>query len=168
MPGLKASALSRYLGEFITWKDLRDAGIFVLVCAAAALLVNGVRPDGIPLIPKHRYEIFVPCPEPVGKAQVMTPQEFRRAKGQILVIDARSRPEYENWHHPEALNIPFSYLYPVEQEALKKIAAAGARQVIVYGDGGDPDPGEELARELSGGGIKNVFFVEGGAPALKE
>jgi hypothetical protein len=39
--------------------------------------------------------------------------------------------------------------------------------VVVYGDGGAPDTGELLAREISGHGIKHVFFVEGGAPELR-
>ena len=38
--------------------------------------------------------------------------------------------------------------------------------MVVYGDGGDPDSGEQWAALLSGAGIKNVVFVKGGAPAL--
>ncbi len=38
--------------------------------------------------------------------------------------------------------------------------------MVVYGDGGDPDSGEQLARELAGKGIRNVGFVRGGAPAI--
>jgi hypothetical protein len=37
---------------------------------------------------------------------------------------------------------------------------------MVFGDGQDPDSGEQLARELAGRGIRNVRFVQGGAPAL--
>jgi hypothetical protein len=47
------------------------------------------------------------------------------------------------------------------------IAASGASQVVVFGDGKDPDSGEQLARELAGRGIRNVRFVQGGAPALE-
>jgi hypothetical protein len=39
--------------------------------------------------------------------------------------------------------------------------------VVVFGDGGDPDSGEQLARELAGAGIRNVVFVAGGAPRLQ-
>jgi hypothetical protein len=38
--------------------------------------------------------------------------------------------------------------------------------VIVYGDGGRPDSGEYLGKEISGRGIKNVYFIRGGAPAV--
>ena len=52
------------------------------------------------------------------------------------------------------------------QALVETIAASGATRVVVYGDGGAPDSGEYLGREISGRGIKNVFFVTGGAPAL--
>jgi hypothetical protein len=51
-------------------------------------------------------------------------------------------------------------------ELARSIAASGASRVVVYGDGGRPDSGEHLGREISGRGIKNVFFVRGGAAAV--
>jgi hypothetical protein len=39
---------------------------------------------------------------------------------------------------------------------------------VVFGDGGNPDSGEQLAREIAGKGIRNVRFVEGGAPLLEK
>ncbi len=54
------------------------------------------------------------------------------------------------------------------QELAELIASSRATRVVVYGDGGRPDSGEHLGKEISGRGIKNVGFVEGGAPALLE
>ncbi|MFH1437767.1 MAG: hypothetical protein ABIJ56_18815, partial [Pseudomonadota bacterium] len=51
---------------------------------------------------------------------------------------------------------------------LKEIASSGASMVVVYGDGDDPDSGKELGRELAGQGIRNVHYVEGGAPAIRD
>jgi 3-mercaptopyruvate sulfurtransferase SseA len=45
------------------------------------------------------------------------------------------------------------------------ITRSNAKRVIVYGDGDNPDSGREWARLLSGGGIRNVNFIDGGAPA---
>jgi len=39
--------------------------------------------------------------------------------------------------------------------------------VLICGDGDDPDSGELLAQEIAASGIKNVFFVSGGAKALR-
>ena len=70
------------------------------------------------------------------------------------------------------MNVPFDYLDPTPKDVLKnlarKIAVSGARRVIVYGDGDIPDTGEQLGREIAGYGIRNVFFLRGGAPVLKE
>ena len=56
----------------------------------------------------------------------------------------------------------------VIEELARKIARSEAQRVFVYGDGDNPDTGEQLAREISGKGIRNVFFIEGGARTLQE
>ena len=146
---------------------LRDSAIVVAVCAVVGILVNAARPEGIPLIQKSEYEIFVPCPEPVGSVNQIILPEFYRTGEDTFIIDARSRIDYEEWHYPGAANIPFNYLYPVEENTLGEIVSSGAKKVIVYGDGGDPDSGEELARELAGRGIRNVYYLEGGDRLIK-
>jgi hypothetical protein len=63
--------------------------------------------------------------------------------------------------------VPFDYLTPTCAAEVRGIAASGASQVVVFGDGKDPDSGEQLARELAGLGIRNLRFVQGGAAALQ-
>jgi hypothetical protein len=91
---------------------------------------------------------------------------------EVFIVDARSEAAFEAWRFGNAENLTYDYLDPVpdgEIETLTRaIARSGKKQVIVYGDGDVPDTGEQLGKELSGNGIKNVFFVEGGAPALKK
>lgn len=148
---------------------IRDGVIISAVCAAAAISVNAVRPNGIPIIENKEYEIFIPCPEPIGKVEKISPVDFPDLEEEkVFIIDARDGEEYGTWHYPEAVNVPFDYLMPVCSVNLKEIASSGARMVIVYGDGADPDSGKELGRELSGSGIKNVYYVEGGAPLLRD
>jgi rhodanese-related sulfurtransferase len=148
---------------------IRDAAIVTVACGAAALIVNAARPDGIPLVQQKDYEIYVPCPETLGHAERMGPVQFLNLEeDKVLVIDARDSEAFGAWHHPGAVNVPFDYLMPVCTVSLKEIASSGARKVIVYGDGADPDSGKELARELSGNGIRNVYWVKGGAPLLRD
>jgi hypothetical protein len=68
--------------------------------------------------------------------------------------------------------VPFDYLDPTPEKTIqdlaRRIASSGAKRVVVYGDGDEPDTGEQLGKEISGKGIKNVFFVKGGAPALRK
>ncbi len=69
------------------------------------------------------------------------------------------------------MNVPYDYLDPTPDETInemaRRIASSGARRVVVIGDGQKPDSGKWLGKEISGKGIKNVFFVEGGAKALR-
>jgi rhodanese-related sulfurtransferase len=84
-----------------------------------------------------------------------------------LWIDARSPMQSQRWHAAGARNVPFDYLEPTCSAEVSAIAASDASQVVVFGDGKDPDSGQQLARELAGRGIRNVRFVQGGAPALE-
>jgi hypothetical protein len=152
-----------YAGALIV---LRDAAIVVVGCTVVALGFNGVRNDGIPLVQKDEYEILVPCPETNGEAVALSPNAAILQNSQALVIDARGVEAFGQWHMARAINVPFDYLGPTQPDVIHRIAASAAREVIVYGDGHDPDSGEQLAREISGKGIRNVRFVSGGAPAI--
>ena len=72
------------------------------------------------------------------------------------------------WHPTGAIAVPFDYLEPTSPEQVRRIASSGAGRVVVFGDGNNPDSGEQLAREIAGKGIRNVRFVEGGAPLLEK
>ncbi|MBN2358247.1 MAG: rhodanese-like domain-containing protein [Deltaproteobacteria bacterium] len=147
---------------------LRDAAAIVAGCALVALVFNAVRGDGIPLVQKEEYQILVPCPETMGDATALAPDAPALRSPRALVVDARPAAEFERWHTASALNVPYDYLEPTPPAVIQRIAASGAAEVIVYGDGADPDSGEQLARELSGKGIRNVSYVTGGAAALQK
>ncbi|HNZ03183.1 MAG TPA: rhodanese-like domain-containing protein [Myxococcota bacterium] len=146
-----------------------EAGLVAVLASVVALVFNAVRPEGLSLVADRPYELFVPCPEPLGKVDELSAADAWRAmgRGKILLIDAGSETDFKGWHPEGAWNIPFDYILPVTDGDIRKIASSGASRVIVYGDGSEPDSGRELARELSGRGINNVSFVVGGAQALK-
>jgi hypothetical protein len=145
---------------------LRDAAWIGALAAAVGLAFNAVRPGGIPFVAKEAYELFVPCPEPLGEVEALDPADGRLRDPRTLRVDARGGDEFARWHLDGAWNVPFDYLEGVPEATVRRIAASGAAGVVVYGDGHDPDSGRELARELAGRGVRNVGFVRGGAPAL--
>lgn len=147
---------------------VRDAVITLVLSAAVGLLVNLARAHGIPFIQKTEYQILVPCPEGSGDAPAMAADAPEVREARTLRVDARAAAEHAAWHPAGAINLPFDYLAPAPPAEVKKIASSGAARVVVYGDGNDPDSGEQLARELAGSGIRNIFFVAGGAPALQK
>jgi hypothetical protein len=150
---------------------VREALLVAAGCAVLAVLVNLVHPRAIPLVAEREYEILVPCPEPGGEAEPIEPGDPLLAAGTTFVVDARPAAQARSWRYRDALNIPYDYLDPTPEETLQELARSlarsRARRVVVYGDGDNPDTGEQLAREISGRGIKNVGFVRGGAPALR-
>ena len=149
---------------------LRDALVVAVAAAGVALAVNGMRADGLPLVAAEPYQVLVPCPEPGGPVQPMAADDPRLGSERTFVVDARSLGEYEQGHLSRAVSLSYDWLDPVSEERLRQLAAdiasSRATRVAVYGDGGRPDSGEHLGREISGRGIRNVFFVQGGAPAL--
>ena len=152
---------------------VRDSLLVVSIASAVALLVNGfLNPNGIPLIAEDEYETLVPCPEPGGKVTPVAAMECLKAPERTFWIDARSEEDFHHWHHPQAVNVTYDYLDPTPKDIIKelvhKIARSKAQRVFVYGDGDDPDTGEQLGREISGKGIRNVYFITGGARALHE
>jgi rhodanese-related sulfurtransferase len=146
---------------------LRDACLLAVLAAGLGLLVNALRPDGLPLLADKDYEILVPCPEVQGEADALEPSDPVLRDTRTLLLDARVATEFQAWHAPRATHLPYDYLEPVSPAALKRVAQSGAARVVVVGDGADPDSGEQLARELAGKGIRHVGFVRGGAAALR-
>jgi len=147
---------------------VRDALLTLLVSAAIGVTANLVRPHGIPFVQKTEYQILVPCPEGSGEAPAMAADAPELRDARSLLVDARSPADHAKAHPPGAINLPFDYLEPAPPAQVHKIASSGAARVVVFGDGGDPDTGEQLARELAGAGIRNIFFVAGGVPALQK
>ena len=103
----------------------------------------------------------------MGDAALLAPDSAALRDPRAAVVDARSAEAFARWHLTRAMNVPFDYLEATPPDIIRRIASSGAREVIVYGDGEDPDSGEQLARELSAKGLRNVHFVAGGAPAIE-
>jgi Rhodanese-like domain len=146
---------------------LRDVAVVIGVCAVVGSLRNTVLGGGIPFVQRESHEILVPCPETSGEAPPVAPSAVLEAGAPTLVIDARDAEAFGLWHAPRATHVAFDYLEPTPRDTIRRIASSGARRVVVYGDGADPDSGEQLARELAGKGIRNVSYVAGGAPAIR-
>jgi hypothetical protein len=147
---------------------VRDALLVVGACAIVGSGWNLVRPHGIPFVQKTEYQILVPCPEGGGEAPGLAASDPVLWEPRTLLVDARPAADHARWHPANALHLPFDYLAPAPKAEVRRIASSGAARVVVFGDGGDPDSGEQLARELAGSGIRNIFFVQGGAKPLAE
>lgn len=149
---------------------VRDAMLVSAASGVIALAVNAVRRDGLPLVATAAYETLVPCPEPGGEVTGLAPADEALRSGRSFLVDARPPAEFDRWHLAGAVNVAFDWLDPVPPAELdglaRAVATSRATRVVVYGDGGRPDSGEHLGKELSGRGIRHVHYVIGGAAAL--
>ncbi len=151
---------------------LRDALVLAAVAFGVGVAVNAlIHPEAIPFVAEEDYEILVPCPEPGGEVTALSVDDAQIGQARTFRVDARGAQAFDGWHLDGAMNVPYDYLDPTPAEVIaelaRRIARSRAQRVVVYGDGDDPDTGEQLGKEISGKGIKNVFFVRGGAPALR-
>ena len=150
-------------------RTLVEVAVVTLAGVLIALVFNALRPAGLPLIARTPYQTLVPCPEPGGPVEALDAGNPEIFSPRSFLIDARSQAEFDQHHLSGAVNVPYDWLDPVPEETLAElahsIAASGVTRVVVYGDGGRPDSGEHLGKEISGRGIKNVYFIRGGAPA---
>ena len=149
------------------WVIVRDAVIVVVVCSVMALAFNALRPGGLEFIATKDYEVFVPCPEPVGEAEAIDAADVLWYSDQELVLDSRVRSDYESWHPAGARSVPYDFLEAVPDDVVRELSRTKARRIVVIGDGLDPDTGRELARELSGRGLKNMYYIPGGIEAVR-
>jgi hypothetical protein len=158
------------MGRQTPQRVICEAAAVAAVSLVLALLVNWVRPGGLPLVARAPYEVLVPCPEPGGAVTPTAPGDPALVSPRTFLVDARSPEAFGRGHLPGAVNVPYDWLDPIAgadmQRLARAIAASRATRVVVYGDGERPDSGEHLGREISGRGIKNVSFVRGGEPAL--
>jgi hypothetical protein len=145
----------------------RDAVLVLVACVVVGAATNALRTGGIAFVQRSEYEILVPCPEG-SDAQAIPADDSLVWDPRTLLVDARSAAEHQRWHTAGSLSVPFDYLEPTAPEQVRRIASSGFARVVVFGDGTNPDSGEQLAREIAGKGIRNVRFVEGGAPLLNK
>jgi rhodanese-related sulfurtransferase len=145
----------------------RDAVLLLVAAVALAAAARAIRSSGLPWIQRTPYEVIVPCPEPTGRVDEIAPTDSGLGDRGTLVVDARGAGEFAAWHLAGAINVEYDYLDPTPDTQVRRVAGSGARRVVVYGDGQEPDSGRQLAQELASKGIRNVVVVRGGAPALQ-
>ena len=167
MPGIEPVAIRPAHLQSLR-ATVRDALLVLAACAAVGAATNALRPGGIAFVQRSEYEILVPCPEGSGDAPAISADDPAVWETRTLLVDARSAAEHQSWHPTGAIHVPFDYLEPTAPEQVRRIASSGAARVVVFGDGNNPDSGEQLAREIAGKGIRNVRFVEGGAARLEK
>lgn len=106
-----------------------------------------------------------PCEEAAAEVESIPVGDPRMDAA--LIIDARESDDFASWSYPGARSVVYDFLEPPSASVVHELAAKDVPLIIVYGDGDNPDTGESLARDLARYGVPNVYFFDGGAPALR-
>jgi rhodanese-related sulfurtransferase len=147
--------------------DLTRAGMLLAVAVVAALIFNGVSPDGIPLFGQwDTAQGVVNAGDRAGfvdvDREIRTVSQARAMfdEGAAVFVDARSADAYAEGHIPGAISLPvndfdekipkFWERYPLQEE------------IVTYCSGRTCEDGHHLARLLEEVGYERVrVFIDG-------
>jgi rhodanese-related sulfurtransferase len=134
-----------------------QSAYIVVMAVLCGLGANLVRPDGLPMV--QATESAVTLPSESGEIAIKDALLLFASK-RALFIDARSGSEFADGHIQGAVNVPaddFDLIYPKLADRFGKADA-----VITYCDGERCPLSADVARLLTGRGVKNVFVLKNG------
>lgn len=137
---------------------LRRALIIAGVSCVIAVGVNATRPTPVAWVAQADYEIYEDCDETTESAERIELAEVAKNPSWYLIVDAREREPYEEWHLEGSCSLPYDPLFSVDAGTLDSLrSAAGDRTVVVVGDG---DHAKLLADDLLSQGMTWVRFID--------
>ena len=146
---------------------MRDAYKFAFQVVAViafsvviAVIVNGAREVSLPLIMPFQPEYH--CSSGMEAGPVLTPEAALASFGKAgtVFVDARPGEDYEKGHIQGAVNIPYSFLEPLPEDAMNRLKTY--RIVVVYCNTREGQRSKLMAGEIYRSGIKDAFYLEGG------
>jgi rhodanese-related sulfurtransferase len=128
--------------------------------SALALLVNGARKGGLPLV--RPFPPQYQCPSRMKEGQPMPVKEALKAYGRegAVFVDARAKASYDKGHVKDAINLSYSFLDAVPPEAVDRLSRY--RWIVVYCNTEREERSRLMAGELSEAGLQDVSYLEGG------
>jgi rhodanese-related sulfurtransferase len=148
----------------IAWLFARSV-LFAAACVLVGVVFNALRPHGIDLVAQSPYQIYVPCPESLAKAETVTTAAARRS-ADVLYLDARPVEDFERAHIKGAISFPYPVLEDPDAARVDALKTKGV-PIVTYCDGGRSRFGEMMAKLLTELGVKNVTNLEGGLEAWR-
>ena len=125
-----------------------------------AVIVNGAREVSLPLIMPFQPEYH--CSSGMEAGPVLTPEAALASFGKAgtVFVDARPGEDYGKGHIQGAVNIPYSFLEPLPEDAMNRLKTY--RIVVVYCNTRGGQRSKLMAGEIYRSGIKGAFYLEGG------
>jgi len=135
-------------------------------CVLIGVVFNALRPEGIDLVARSEYQIYVPCPESLAKVETSTTDTVRE-KTNVLYLDARPVEDYEKGHIKGAVSFPYPLLGDPDPDRVEALKRKGT-PIVTYCDGGRSKFGEMMAKLLTELGVEKVTYLKGGLKAWRK
>jgi rhodanese-related sulfurtransferase len=139
--------------------------LFAAGCVLVGVLFNALRPQGIDLVARTEYQIYVPCPESLARAETVSTAQAR-STSKVLYLDARPSEDFERAHIKGAVSFPYPILEDPDPARVEALKTKGV-PIVTYCGGGRSKFGEMMAKLLTELGVKNVTHLEGGLEAWR-
>lgn len=169
--------------KFLPFVVIKEAFLIILIGGFVGMAANLLNPNGIKISserPPIEYaddsvlaedlppvqinganqDDFAPDSETAGPVVISMAQMKKLfAQKQAVLLDARSKNEYEQGHIPGAINIPYESM----EDYMAKIDSLHEdKWLVCFCDGPPCDLGELLANELFGMGFPKVAIFQDG------
>jgi rhodanese-related sulfurtransferase len=143
-----------------TIKICGQALSILMVSIGLAFAVNALRQQPLSLVmpfpPEYQCSSVPQSGVPVKVDLALT--MFGRSE--VAFVDARPSQAFEKGHIETARNIPYSFIEPIREEAVRELKRYKA--VVVYCNRKDSQVSAIMAGELSQEGVPGVTYLEGG------
>ena len=134
--------------------------VITITSIVLSLILNVVRPDGIPLLAKElavAEEIEYDTAEP-RLFSITLDQALELYQKGTVFVDAREPEYYQEGHIKGAWNIPFFLELVFKLDSLQGKDAP----MVIYCSGNECGSSEDLAYELQAEGFNNILVFKGG------
>ena len=142
------------------YKIAFQAIVVIAISAGIAFFVNGAREVPLPIIMPFQPEYH--CASGMEAGPGLTPEAALASFGKAgtVFVDARPGEDYGKGHIQGAINLPYSFLEPLPEDAMNRLKTY--RIVVVYCNTREGQTSKLMAGEIYRSGIKDAFYLEGG------
>lgn len=145
---------------------MMEAAAIVLATLCLALIVNAVRPDGIPVLRWKPPSVSQGVTVSAARAIPLEEAFDKYRTGKALFLDARSEEAYAKGHIRGALSLPDQSFDERFDEVARQLEECEV--IVAYCDGAECPLGRSLAEKLIALGFHNAHYLENGWSRWRE
>lgn len=156
----------------IPWRDLviawRDAALIVALSTVAALAVNALRSNGLPLLRYAPFDLLGPCPEIADDIPRISAGKLKPGDPNLVIVDVRLPWDYLEGHLPGAWFLPMYETASLDEVVVARLKNLKSGTWIVLTGAAGTATAERALTALSGQDLRGLHVLEGGVEAWRK